>query len=376
MRARTRTLPALVLLFLPFLAVPAAPEPKDKEKEKPKPADLLRVAVRELVKMQEDGGQWPYEGVHRVERQIPVGYRVGGTSLVAQTLLYAASDDKEAQAAVQRGLAFVLKELDDPAMKPSAEDTYDVRVWGHACALEFLCHVRARKAAGDHAKKVEVWIPKLVETLVTEEIPGGGWNYANHKRPASFVTAPVAQALLLARSQSEKVPDAIFERARKALEAGRTKDGAFQYSGAASGTERDDKPPASAARSAVCETTLVLLGGGSTDAVQSALDAFYKHWDELEKRRKKTGTHEGPYHIAPYYFYYGHRYAAQAIQMLPEKNRAKERERLLETILKTRDDDGTWNDRVFARSRNYGTAMIVLALLGDQAPLPPKFEKK
>ena len=62
--------------------------------------------------------------------------------------------------------------------------------------------------------------------------------------------------------------------------------------------------------------------------------------------------------------------------MLPEKNRAKERERLLETILKTRDDDGTWNDRVFARSRNYGTAMIVLALLGDQAPLPPKFEKK
>src|SRR5262249_45485244 len=221
------------------------------------------------------------------------------------------------------------------AMKPSTEDRYDVRVWGHACALEFLCHVRARKIGGDHAKKVEAWIPKLVETLATEEISGGGWNYASRQRPASFVTAPVTQALLVARSQGEKVPDALFERARKSLEAGRTKDGAFQYSGAARGTDRDDKPPASAARSAVWQTTLVLLGGGSTDAVQSALDAFFKHWDELEKRRKKTGTHEGPYHIAPYYFYYGHRYAAQAIQMLPEKNRAKERERLLETILKT-----------------------------------------
>jgi hypothetical protein len=359
-------------LFLPFLASPAAPD----EKEKPKPPDLLRVAVGELVKMQEEGGLWPYEGVHRVEGKIPVGYRVGGTAIVAQTLLFAAPDDKDARAAVGRGLAFVLKELDDPAMAPSVEDKYDVRVWGHACALEFLCHVRAKEVGGDHAKKVEEWIPKLVETLVKEEIPGGGWNYANRQKPASFVTAPVTQALLLARSQGEKVPDAVFERARKVLEAGRTKEGAFLYSGAARGNDRDDQPPASAARSAVCETTLVLLGGGSTDAVRSALDAFYKHWDELEKRRKKTGTHEGPYHIAPYYFYYGHRYAAQAIQMLPEKERDKERERLLATILKTRDDDGTWNDRVFARTRNYGTSMIVLALLGDKAPLPPKFEKK
>jgi hypothetical protein len=355
-----------------LLSLPAALE----EKKQPKPPELLHVAVGELVKMQEDGGQWPYEGVYRVERQIPVGYRVGGTAIVAQTLLFAAPDDKDAQAAVQRGLAFVLKELDDPAMKPSTEDKYDVRVWGHACALEFLCHVRARKIGGDHAKKIDEWIPRLVETLVKEEIDGGGWNYADHKRPASFVTAPVTQALLLARSQGEKVPDSVFERARKVLEAARTKEGAFLYSGAARGTDHDDQPPASAARSAVCETTLVLLGGGSTDAIQAALDAFYKHWDELEKRRKKTGTHEGPYHIAPYYFYYGHRYAAQAIEMLPEKDRARERERLLATILKTRDTDGTWNDRVFPRSRNYGTSMIVLALLGDKTPLPPKWEKK
>ena len=57
--------------------------------------------------------------------------------------------------------------------------------------------------------------------------------------------------------------------------------------------------------------------------------------------------------------------------MLPEADRAKERERLLQVILKTRDADGTWNDRVFDPSRAYGTAMIVLALLGDRAPLPP-----
>src|SRR5262249_6446248 len=159
--------------------------------EAPKAPEMIRKAVLELVKMQEEGGQWPYEGVYRVNREIPVGYRVGGTAVVAQALLLAAPDDKDAQAAVARGLAFILKELDDPLMEASTRDAYDVRVWGHACALEFLCHVRAAKAAGEHAKKVDEWVTKLVKTLLTEEITGGGWNYAGRRAPASFVTAPV-----------------------------------------------------------------------------------------------------------------------------------------------------------------------------------------
>ncbi len=94
----------------------------------------------------------------------------------------------------------------------------------------------------------------------------------------------------------------------------------------------------------------------------------------MEKRRKKTGTHEGPFGIAPYCFYYGHRYAAQAIELLPEAERAKARDRLLATLLKTRDDDGTWNDRVFSRSRAYGTAMALMVLLEDKAPAVPKLK--
>src|SRR5262249_474286 len=181
--------------------------------------------------------------------------------------------------------------------------------------------------------------------------------------------------LLLARAQGEEVPDDLLARARKALEGSRTESGAFAYSGPRPGKESPNLLPGSVARSPVCETTLVLLGGGSAKASQAALDAFHQHWDQLEKRRQQPGTHKPPYGIAPYYFYYGHRYAAQAIEMLPEKARAVERERLLRLILRTRDADGTWNDRVFPRSRNYGTAAAVLALLGDRTPLPPKWEK-
>jgi hypothetical protein len=335
------------------------------------PAALVEKGVRELVRMQEDGGAWPYEGVYRVRGEIPAGYRVGGTALAAVALLHAAPDDREARAAVRRGLDCVLQGLDDPALRASTEDVYDVRVWGHACALEFLCQLRA---SGEHSKAVEERIPKLVSILVEEEIAGGGWNYAGRKQAASFVTAPVVQALLWARAGGFKVPDEVLHRARRVLEGGRADSGAFLYAGTfreGAARETRDRLAGSAARSAVCEATLRLLGGGSAEAVQGALDAFHRHWSDLEARRKQKGTHEGDYSIAPYYFYYGHRGAGQAIRLLPEAARAKERERLLDRILKTRDGDGTWNDRVFARSRSYGTAMVLLALLGERTPLPP-----
>ncbi len=361
------------LLFVAALLLPVAVCPKvaPGDKAVPKREELLREAVQALVKMQEEGGQWPYEGVYKPKGEIPIGYRVGGTSVVGTTLLHATPDDKEVRFAVARAVAFVLKELEDPLMAPSTQEGYDVRVWGHACALEFLCYVRKYKAGGERGKDVDMWIKKLIDTLVTEEIPGGGWNYANRQAQASFVTAPVTQALLVAHGQGEKVPAAVFERARKVLEGCRYDSGGFAYSGPAKGKDNGKILPGSVARSAVCETTLVLLGGGKIEDVQKAIDAFHTHLEELEKRRQKTGTHVAPYNVAPYYFYYGHRYCAQAIQMLPEKARAAERDKLLALVLKVRDKDGTWNDRVFERSKNYGTAMVVLILLNDGAPLPP-----
>jgi hypothetical protein len=342
------------------------------------PPALIEHAIPQLVAMQEEGGQWPYEGVYRVRGELPIGYRVGGTAIVGGVLLAAATDDKDAGAAIDRATAFVVEGLDHPLMRPSTNDVYDVRVWGHAYALEYFCRLRAAARLGPHEAAIRNWIPRLVETLLEQEISGGGWNYANHRATASFVTAPVVQALLLAKSQGEKVPDDVLDRSRIVLLKSRTEDGAFLYSGVA----REGAPanvraklPGSIARSAVCETTLVLLGAGSTDAIRASINAFHAHWEELEKRRQKTGTHEGPYQIAPYYFYYGHRYAAQAIEMLPAAERPAERERLLQLILKTRDDDGTWNDRVFPRTKNYCTAMIVLALLGERAPQPADWDR-
>ena len=337
---------------------------------------MLRDAVKALIKVQEPGGQWPYEGVYKVNKELPVGYRVGGTSIAATTLMHAAPNDKEARAAVERGLAFVIRELNHPLMEPSTKDAYDVRVWGHAYALEFLLLARQHKIASGpiQAKMIDVWIKNLIDILVIEELNGGGWNYANRKSAASFVTAPVTQALLFAHGQGEKIPPEIFQRARKSLEKNRFETGSFAYSGNAKEPGKGiNALPGSVARSAVCETTLMLLGGGDIKEVKKAIDAFHTHWEELEKRRQKPGTHIGDYKVAPYFFYYGHRYCAQAIQMLPEKERAAERERLMKWVMQVRDKDGMWNDRVFERSRNYGTAMVICIMLNDKTPMPPNF---
>lgn len=362
-----------VLILVVVLLVPLQVFSHPKEEESIR--QIIDRAVSEMQKTQEPGGEWPYEGVYRVRREIPVGYRIGGTAIVCQMLFYAAAkDNKGAQAALSRGLDFILKKLKHHLMRPSTRDAYDVRVWGHAYALTFFCQLRAARRTGTpkQTEAIKKWIPRLVKALVIEELPRGGWNYATRRRQASFVTAPVTQALLWARSQGEKVSADVFKRSRKVLLESRHSTGAFTYSGKKNLSRVDVRAtiPGSIARSALCESTLMMLGAGSIKAIQNAIDAFHTHWIELENRRKKSGTHAPPYGIAPYYFYFAHRYAAQAIELLPEAQRPKERKRLRQLLLRTRDNDGTWNDRVFPRSRSYGTAMAILSLLAERIPLP------
>lgn len=369
-KALAFSVPALVLLC----GGPSLGDDDEKEKSRAQRSELVRAAVAKLLEAEEKGGgEWPYEGVYRVDGEIPAGYRIGGTAIVCEALLYATDPgDAKAGAAIGRGVASILHALEDPLMVPVKPSGYDVRVWGHAWALELFCRLREKKRTGARAKEIAAFIPRLVKALEIEEIGGGGWNYATGRVHAPFVTAPVTQALLLARAQGEKVPDALLERARDALRSSRDGSGAFAYAGRIGKKKaRSDEVPGSAARSAVCEATLHLLGRGSAAAIKGAIDAFHAHWDELEKRRAKHGTHEGPYDIAPYYFYYGHRYAAQAIELLPAADRPRERERWLAAVLRTREEDGTWNDRHFPRSRAYGTAMVVLGLLAEKQPMPP-----
>lgn len=336
-------------------------------------AALIERAAGRLIEIQEADGAWPYEGVYRVNRQIPVGYRIGGTAIVCMALLDAPLQDRtQADASIRRGVQLILSELEHPLMAVSLENTYDVRVWGHIYGLEALVRLKASGRFGDLEEKMQAWIERLLPILVEEQLPDGGWNYASRNQHAPFVTAPALQALLIARANGMKVDAAVFEHGVEALLGSRGANGAFSYSGKTSVTGGGEKLPGSIARNPISEATLLMLDKGNVQQLQTAIDAFYEHWNELEKRRKKTGTHVPPYGVAPYYFYYGHRYLAQSIELLPADSRAQEYERFEAVLRKTMDEDFTWNDRVFDRSRAFGTAMSILALSRAAVPLPTK----
>lgn len=355
--------PQLVALLIAFATVPCWGE-------EPTETEMVKAATKRLIELQGKDGSWAYEGVYRKKGRIPVPYRVGGTAIVGEALLVATkSSDKQAQVALTGATRFILDRLDHAQMVPSVADVYDVRVWGHTYALTYFCRLLKARRARDHKQAVEDAVDTLVKTLLFEQIQDGGWNYNNHRRQCSFVTGPTVQALLLAKARGREVPDAVFLRARRALESAQLKTGPYTYIGPAKAGPRAT-PAGSTARATLCNTVRILLGAGSVEELQRSIDLFHEHWGELEKRRKKTGTHVKPYGIAPYYVFFAHRWIGQAIELLPRKVRAAERERLLDRLRATRDPDGTWNDRVFPLSKSYGTAMAVLGILGKKQALP------
>ena len=350
-------------------------------------------AIAALLALQEgeDGDQWPYEGVYREDRgQLPVGYRVGGTSIACMGLIAAPgyATDADRRAAVERGVAFVLKTLDAPRMQVEFVGNYDVRGWGHIYALQLLLHLQ------DHAlvpkqleEAVVVKTAWLVKALVDSAIPkSGGWNYSRPRgyrspqnRASTFMTAPALQALFHARARGHDVSAEVVTQALDALERARAKPGGYAY-GSPATSQADveeetltmmDKTPSAAARAAACETTLMLAGRGDPERLQRAVDLFFAHWDDLAVRKSQTGTHVMPYGIAPYYFMYGHLYAAQAIEQIADPARRDVlREKMRAVLARSREADGSWNDRQFGRSGGYGTALALLTLHMPHMPKP------
>lgn len=382
----------------------AAPAAKPTRPQQPaaakagtlEPAEVATKSAALLLKMQESlqadapKAEWPYEGVYRVSRQIPIGYRVGGTAISALCLLRCPGydDDADRKQAVARAAAFVCEQKSHPLMSFETYDGgYDVRGWGHAYALAFLVELKARKAIPAEpaglAEKIDSTIVWCIDALQKTEIPeAGGWNYARPPgretvAPASpFMTGPALQAMFAARAQGYAVDAAVVERALAALERQRTVTGSFTYSGDAQKQRAPEPVPGAVGRMLVGECTLMLAGRSDVARVRGALDAFLAHWDRLEERRAQPGTHVPPFSVAPYYFFFAHYYAAQAIELLPRGDRREYRARLSALLSRTRAEDGTWNDRIFPRSANYGTAVSTMALLMPETPEPARYAPK
>ncbi len=352
-----------------------------------------------IVKLQEggrkkgSGSEWPYEGVYRVRGKggaiIPIGYRVGGTAICGMALLEAPGlkENKSRRAALNRATAFVLQGLKEPLMASGFKGGYDVRGWGHTYALLFLLRMETEKTFPSKLRiRAKASVRWLIKTLEETAIPeSGGWNYSrragfgNSRNSASpFMTAPTLQALFSAKHQGYKVSSSVVNEAIVALQRARTASGGYTYSAPGTAKKGDenslsfmDKLPGSIARMNAVEATLALTSQGDQGRLRVAIDSFFKHWVELEVRRRQSNTHIQPYGVAPYYVMYGHYYVAQAIERLSDDSlKQGYRDRLNRLLAVIRETDGGWNDRVFDRSKNYGTAMAIMALRMKNIPSP------
>ncbi|MFT7670167.1 MAG: hypothetical protein ACI8X5_002874 [Planctomycetota bacterium] len=357
-------------------------------------SEAVAVATQALVEMQEgkDNSEWPYEGVYRVGpyeesdepgSQIPIGYRVGGTSIAASALVASPGYDTDTkrQEAVARAATFVAGSIKHPLMDPDYESGYDVRGWGYIYALDFMLLLERREIVPKDLKtKVRKAIIYYLNGLEQIEIPeSGGWNYGretpltSNSATSPFMTGPALQALFAAKKQGYKVKSKLVERGMDGLERSRVDSGEVLYRSISGRDSKGGMLPGSVGRMLVTENTLLLGGRGSLSRVRGALDSFLVHWEWLDKRRAQNGTHIAPYGVAPYYFYYAHFQAAVAIELLPEAERAEYRRRLNQRLFSVRLSNGTWNDRVFDRTANYGTSIVLRALTMSEGGEPARW---
>ncbi len=365
-------------LFQPDSAVPIKIDADAK-------AQAITKGIAVLLKLQQgnDNAEWPYEGVYRVHGKIPWGYRVGGTAICALALVEAPGygEDADRQAAVHRALKFICGSRGEEDLLVTTYDgEYDVRSWGHIEAVGAIARMKQLDAIPqDLREDVEAAMVFYLDAVHTLETPkNGGWNYSRPPGkdtpapPSSFMTSRGAQALFEAAQAGYAVDAGTIARALDFLEGTHTASGAVVYSGSASPKRPDresDAVPGAVGRMCATEATLLLAGRGSAAAARASVDAFIVHWGWLNQRRAKTGTHIKPYMVAPYYFMFAHYYAAEAVEMLPKSERGEYRRRINELLFSVRQEDGSWNDRVFERSGAYGTAMAMMAIMApDRRP--------
>lgn len=345
--------------------------------------EAIQEGIQVILSMQEgpDNAEWPYEGVYRVRGRIPIGYRVGGTGICGEAILRAPGyeQDPARQEAIARATGFVTGAIELNLMDPEYRGGYDVRGWGYCYGLRFLLAMQMldRVPPGQEqavAKAIAFYIDAMEKTDIPEV---GGWSYSRRRgldtpSPTSpFMTAPCLQTLYLAQQQGHPVDQDVIKMAIKALQDSCNRQGNVMYSAMDKAPAGADSIPGAVGRMVALESALNLAGKSSPMRLNRAVEAFIEHWNELEKRRQKNGTHEPPYGVAPYYFFYAHFHAAQAAQMLPEQKRLEAHKRINELLFSVREKNGSWNDRVFKRSANYGTAMSIMALLQPYQASPP-----
>jgi hypothetical protein len=289
-------------------------------------------------------------------------FRVGTTALCVMALKEAG--EKEAH---DKGLDYLIHYGE--ARRDDGELLYNT--WAHTYALQALAiEMRDNKSA--ELRKAAEW---QLDRLQRYETYMGGWNYYDFDvgaatpsmEPTSFGTAAGLVALWEAKQAGLNVPQRMIDRAIHRMVEMRLPNGAYLYGVDSRYVPRAhfNLPRGSVGRTQAGNFSLLIWDNpkiGQKEIMQG-MELFEKEHEFLQMGRQRPIPHDSWYATAPYYYYFGHYYAARLVEGLSSEAKEKYAKVVADGVLKYQESDGSWWDfPMWDFHKPYGTAFAVMTL--------------
>ncbi|MEM7307209.1 MAG: hypothetical protein AAF682_11095 [Planctomycetota bacterium] len=377
-RGRRAFLAALAALACAAASPAAAQDevPKSMTAEEARPA--MEHALDWLLANQREDGAWGtgvndvlWESGFSVETYYT--WQVAAHGLVCLALLEV-PETPERRAALERGLEWLCT-----AREPKRGSDWDSDfVWSGLYGS-----VACVAAATDPRFQEGEW-PGLLEKagrtylgiLERNQVPTGGWAYYDDpiysRRPkwaTSFCTALVLPTLQEALGLGWLSDPAILARATRYVERCAVPDGAYEYDlnpvPRINGGEHINRIQGSLGRTQVCNWGLREVGVDkiTEDRVREGVEVFFDEHRFLDVARLRPIPHEAYYANAGYFYFFGHYYAARAINLLPAEEREAFHAKLRPHLVKVQRRDGSSTDFHDSLTMKVaGTAYLALSL--------------
>jgi hypothetical protein len=249
-------------------------------------------------------------------------------------------------------------------------------VWGHTYAIQAIVRLHQRPNVTDEQKAIyKEMIASQLDMLDRYESVDGGWGYydfrAQARKPTSDSISFVNAAVLIAMKEAEEIGCPLnqktVDRAVAATLRQQKKDFTYLYGEYLKNSPMMgiNRPAGSLGRSQACNVALRMWGDEKiTDNVlKNWLYRLYVRNGWLSIGRKRPIPHESWFQVAGYFYYFGHYYAAYAVEMLPQQDRPEYRAHLARIMLDLQEPNGCWWDYpLYGYHKPYGTAYALMTL--------------
>lgn len=336
-------------------------------------------ALAFLVATQHPDGSWGtrsqdslFDGGYAIEAYY--SYQVGAHGIAVLALLRAPQTEAR-QAALERAVRWLVT-----TRVPLRGNNWDNdAVWSWLYGTTALTEVQADPRFRDDrwASAIRTRGQEFVRWLEKNQVPSGGFGYYDDptfsQRPkwaTSFSTSSVLPALGIALQLGWTHDPAMLQRARDYVKRCRLPSGAYQYDltpiPRVSGGESINDVRGSLGRIQVANWALFTLGDPDTtvDRVRDGIAQFFAHREFLQVARMRPIPHEAYYMNAGYFYFFGHFYCSQAINLLPAAERPALHALLRPHLLAPQRADGSFCDFLGASyMTTSSTAFTAMALL-------------